>query len=71
MKPYFSTYPGPFWYWFDVAVYGKHVPHIGDLPTAVFERLTGGVRVGAYRRYSSEAEARQDLQQAQESANEG
>lgn len=65
-EPYFTPYPSSAWYWFDVAIYGEHLPHIGDLPTATFERLTVGKRRGAYREYKSRDDAVADLTHAEQ-----
>lgn len=63
-KPYYTTYPNSAWYWFDVKVYGEHLPKTGNLPSDVFARLKGGRDGGASRLYTSEAEAIADLDQA-------
>jgi hypothetical protein len=66
VKPYFTTYPTARWYWFDVAVFGEHLPHIGDLATAVFERLSGGLtpRAAGAKSYLTREDAEADLKQA-------
>lgn len=73
-EPYSTTYPaflGRRWMWFDVAVYARHPPNIGNLPTEVFLRLKGGdltdahdTAKGAYRQYKSRAKAIADYRQA-------
>lgn len=65
-KPYFTSYPSAAWYWFDVAVYGEHLPKSGNLPSELYGRLKGGQFGGASRRYKSEADALADLHQARE-----
>ncbi len=64
IKPYYTTYPFPAWYWFDIAVYGEFKPKTGNLPTALFDRLKSGTPRGRSRWYASEEDAQADHQQA-------
>ncbi len=63
-KLYRTTYPRLHWCWFDVTVFGGFPPTTGNLKRCLFEKLKGGILLGGYRSYASEAEAMDDLAQA-------
>lgn len=57
------SFEGRRWLWFDHAFWKEFPPKVGNLPTATFDKLRGGILIGRLREYSSKEAAVADLLQ--------